>query len=662
MKWHWGMKEHKQRIFIFKYSLSTKLLKYFFPIFLLSIIALLTFQSIFQLNFNKSRTIQNVNHVLSAIHPYLLEELRKDSISVSKISALQTLTQFPFIIGVELYNKNNVRTQHLGESFTGTGKKNTFIVPDRETLNHLIYDNKNNSYMGNLKVTIALDQAISLTKKSILIYLFFYTLFGIVIWFILSSGLKRLITMPLKNIREEMESFDPFDLNVRVPTPCLITPDVMKQNDELGVVARSYMKLRQTILRNSQDLYIRTNELEEAVQSRTAELKTAMDELKKTLDARGEFVATISHEIRTPLNGLKASAELIYEDSTLPEHHKENAHLILLSSQALLKTITNLLEYSKMERGEIKLSSKPLDFEKTIKASLRSASKLAQEKKIKLKIKFADNWNQSGENFLRGDESYIQRMINSIIENILQYSHAGELTLSITTIGTDYNVADIRIEVIDACEKISTPKVMFPLQSLERGNIEDIKRSGSLGLSLSMAHKIATLMDGNLSLKMDSDQGDVFTFKIRLPITDAAQLEQEENKIQNFERNYEKRALIIDDNSVNLRVLEKFLKKVGISSVPAISGEDGITQFNAQYFDIVFTDIFMPLMDGFEVAHYIRNSDSKYSDITIIAITANEDKNVKKSCEKSGINHLLTKPLDKSDLIHVLDQEFKSIS
>ena len=656
------MKEHRQRIFIFKYSLSTKLLKYFFPIFLFSITALLTFQSIFQLNFNKSQTVQNVNHVLSAIHPYLLEELQQDSTSTSKTSALQTLTEFPFIIGVELYNKNNVRVQNLGESSTGDVKKNTFIIPDHEVLNHLIYDKTSNAYMGNLQVIINLGEAISLTKKSILIYLFFYTIFGIVVWFILSSGLKRLITLPLKNIREEMESFDPFDLNVRVPAPCLITPNVMKQNDELGVVARSYIKLRQTILRNSQDLYIRTNELEEAVQSRTAELKTAMDELKKTLDARGEFIATISHEIRTPLNGLKAAAELIYEDKTLSENQKENTHLILLSSQALLKTVTNLLEYSKMERGEIKLSSKPLDLEKTLKESLRSASKLAQEKKIKLKIKFADNWNRSGENFLRGDESYIQRMINSIIENILQYSHAGELTLSVTTINTDYSMAEIRIEIIDACEKTSSPKIMFPLQSLERGNIEDIKRSGSLGLSLSLAHKIATLMDGNLSLKMDSGQGDLFTFKIRLPITEAAKLEEEQHKIQNFERNYEKRALIIDDNSVNLKVLEKFLSKVGITSVAVLSGEEGISQFNTQYFDIVFTDIFMPLMDGFEVAQYIRSSDSKYSNITIVAVTANEDSNIQKSCEKCDINHMLTKPLDKSDLIHVLDQEFKSIS
>ncbi len=393
-------------------------------------------------------------------------------------------------------------------------------------------------------------------------------------------------------------------------------------------------------------------------------LKQAREELakqnKELLEAarlREDVENITRHDLKAPLNSIISLPQIILEEGIITGEYAEYLKVIEESGYMMLRMINLSLDLFKMEQGMYHFEPSSVDLLKMIKRIFSENRGLAASKNIGLEISIHDPSQQEHENFLvEGEELLCYSMFSNLIKNAVEASPQSE-TIKVKTVfaGMEGHISIHNRGVVP--EKIRST---FFEKYATAG------KSGGTGLGTYSAKLIAETQKGSIGMITSEDQGTMIT--VVLPL--AAQRETcqntlpevKERHIQNLfsllQHMTEQKILLVDDESFNIRILEKYLKHPKLVLDFAENGKDAFEKHRDFIYDFIFMDVEMPIMNGIEAARSIRKweGSEKQKPVPIIALSGHDDEKARQKCLEAGFTDYLIKPAKQEDLFNILLQ------
>jgi PAS domain S-box-containing protein len=370
--------------------------------------------------------------------------------------------------------------------------------------------------------------------------------------------------------------------------------------------------------------------------------------------AKSEFLANMSHEIRTPLNGIIGFTDLLLK-TELGKVQKKHMATVNQSAHSLLDIINDILDFSKIEAGKLDLFIEKQNVAEIINQSFDLISYASNQKNLKLEI----NIEKEVPKYIWTDMIRLKQILINLLSNAVKFTKKGTIKLNVSILEKlNEKRAVLRFSVVDTGIGIleENQKKIFNAFSQEDSSIT--RKFGGTGLGLTISNQLLGLMNSHLQLESTLNKGSTFYFDLDLKTSNKNTTGNSEIKIvdenfiaKEFEENEKYKNLnimLVEDNKINMLLLKTIIKKVvpDANLIEASNGEIAVSEFNKQNLDIIFMDIQMPIMNGYEATIAIRKLESG-KDIPIIAITAGTEKEDKEKCLIAGMNDYISKPIVK---------------
>lgn len=395
-------------------------------------------------------------------------------------------------------------------------------------------------------------------------------------------------------------------------------------------------------------------ESEAAFQKAATELeKATVEKIRAEQDrlAKAEFLSTMSHEIRTPINGIIGIANLL-RDEPLSRQQSELVNTLLFSSNHLLSILTDILDLSKIETGNIQFDHTAFNLKEICNSVHNLYSAKAKEKKLG----FFMLTDEGFDGYLVGDSVRLCQVLNNLISNAIKFTDEGEVTFSYRLLRSEPLKQTIEFTVQDTGIGIPADKLDTIFESFSQANRTINTNYGGTGLGLTITRKLIELQGGKISVNSKPGKGSVFTFFLtydKLPASEGQPvILQKKNKQEHLGG---LKILVAEDNKINALVLGRFLEKWDVYMQLAVNGREVLNKLEEEHFDLVLMDLHMPVMDGLEATHQIRsNTNSHTHNIPIIALTADATAETQQFILENGFNHYLPKPFNPDNLYRIL--------
>jgi signal transduction histidine kinase len=340
------------------------------------------------------------------------------------------------------------------------------------------------------------------------------------------------------------------------------------------------------------------------------ELDMMEEKIAKADSAKTEFLSNMSHEIRTPLNGVLGMTELLTQ-TRMDEEQRSYVRNIQISSRNLLELLNNVLDVSKLQSGKMELHKERFALSDCIDQVIDLMKPLAQSKKIELMSDISPEVPME----IVQDENRLRQVLINLVNNAIKFTEKGEVVLSVDLVNKEGDFAQIELSVKDTGIGIEENVIENIFQSFYQAEASINKKYGGSGLGLAISKNLVHEMGGRIHVDSKPGVGSTFSFSIVAEISGAAQ----NAKIEALNG---LRALIVDDNKTNLKILVKQLSVWGIQATPFNSPElvSEIVS-NLRKFDFIIMDMQMPEMDGRSLSEKIR---SRYSmtELPIIVLSS----------------------------------------
>ncbi|MEM6630044.1 MAG: response regulator [Bacteroidota bacterium] len=377
------------------------------------------------------------------------------------------------------------------------------------------------------------------------------------------------------------------------------------------------------------------------------ELRKMVEEVKVASNAKTAFLSTISHELRTPLNGMIGSSELLLA-SELTEEQKESVEMIQKSSENLLGIIRSILDFSDLDKDFLNLKLSyfdPVDFLSRVSEMYSYA---ARRQGLDLSLHLDPGLPK----LVQSDIYLLSKAFNHLVLNAIKFTEKGKISLFLRTREEFEGKALLEFAVKDTGIGIPIEEQHKLFQTFSQIDTSNTRKHGGLGLGLAMCEKISRILGGSIRAESEEQKGSTFFFSFKGKIvrpkkinaTQSLHSKDSQPGSSEFPDLSSYNILVVEDNTMNQRLITKMLKKVNAHWELANNGQEAVEYVKENKVDFVIMDIQMPVMDGIEATRMIRAMDHIDQPI-IVALTANGSKENEHNCYNAGMDDFLTKPL-----------------
>lgn len=374
------------------------------------------------------------------------------------------------------------------------------------------------------------------------------------------------------------------------------------------------------------------------VEKSSQQLQLKAQEAEAASQAKSSFLANMSHELRTPLNAILGFSQLMSRDDTITARQKESLNIINQSGEHLLNLINDVLEMSKIEAGKIALNNEPFDLHRLLQTVREMFQIKAEAKGLWLKFRLADNLPQ----YIVGDSRKLRQLLINLLSNAVKFTSIGGVTL--TAFSRSQERVQLCFEVADTGRGIAPEeldKLFAPFIQTKSG----IESQGGTGLGLAISRQFAELMGGTIQVTSILGEGSAFAFNIQAELaaspTEEVLSPKQVKQLAPEQPDY--RLAVVDDHETNRLALVELLKSVGFQPRIATNGREAIALWQDWQPDLIWMDMRMPVMDGYEATRQIKNQ-SQLKKTVIIAITASAFEEQRDKIISAGCDDFVAKP------------------
>lgn len=381
------------------------------------------------------------------------------------------------------------------------------------------------------------------------------------------------------------------------------------------------------------------------------ELEVAKNEAEKANRAKSEFLSSMSHELRTPLNAIVCFSELLESKEGLDSESKDFAKDIVSASHNLLDLVNGVLDISKIEAGKMELINKEYNSQELFNSLSTMVIPRIGDKPIDFKTVIASDIPP----VLKGDTGKLKQIILNLLTNAVKYTDKGFIKYRVECIN-DFknNKTKLIITITDTGRGIKKEDIDRLFKKFERLEEDRNTSIEGTGLGLAITEGLAELMGGKITVISDYGKGSTFKFVVIQEIVNVELKEEKSNTISFDYNTFEgKKALIVDDSKLNLKVAENVLKNFLVTTESVTSGLECLSCVNSKKYDIIFMDIMMPNMNGVEVLRKLRENGVN---TPVIALTADAIEGQEEKYMSEGFDGYISKPINKEKLNYVLNK------
>lgn len=407
--------------------------------------------------------------------------------------------------------------------------------------------------------------------------------------------------------------------------------------------------------------YVQANQkLEESLeQLRTVELqlKSELGRSREMMDLQTRFVASVSHEIRTPLNGIAGMVDLL-EDAPLAPEDRQTLNDLRASTRQLRRLTDDILDLARMRDPKFRLEVREFSVWQQVRSCVAAAQAVGRRKGLPVEL------DLRGPDFTAvGDPERFAQILNNLLFNAVKFTLRGAVRVSGSW---ELALADpsrtcVDISVADSGRGIDPAVLPDVFEPFHQGE-ESINRNfGGTGLGLALSRELCEAMGGHIQVSSRPNHGSVFSFRVLLGRVSVEQDQAETRPVDLAETPDDLaglRVLVVDDNRINQRLLQTWLKEAGAEVVAGLDGAEGLRLASAQTFDCVLMDMSMPVMNGLQATQAIRRLDTSDDPhqavrawVPVIGVTAMARKEDRQLCLDAGMNAHLAKPFDRLELL-----------
>ena len=370
-------------------------------------------------------------------------------------------------------------------------------------------------------------------------------------------------------------------------------------------------------------------------------LRRARTEAEDASRMKSEFLANMSHELRTPLNAVLGFTQLIENDRNLTDAQRERLRIISRSGEHLLALINDILDISKIEAGKMELHESVFDLTELI-GDLRDMFELKCGKKgLSLYVDTVDSLPRH----VRGDLGKLRQVLVNLLGNAVKFTAEGGVGI---LVGRDGD--GIRFAVRDTGRGIPKDEQEAILQPFVQASTTD--HEGGTGLGLAISSRYVAMMGGALSVLSAPGEGSEFSFTVFLAPAEAAPAERDDGDLD-IAVEPGTLALVVDDQEANRIVLKEMLERVGFAVIEAKNGREAVERTSAEKPVLVFMDIKMPVMDGYDASAAIK-ADPASAGCRVFALTASAFSHDRTRIESAGFDGFLAKPFKQGALYRLV--------
>lgn len=368
-------------------------------------------------------------------------------------------------------------------------------------------------------------------------------------------------------------------------------------------------------------------------------------------EAKDEFLTTMSHELRTPMHAVVGAGRLL-KLTSLSKSQKELVSRLNSSSKHMLSLINDILDLSRAENNSVVLEERPFKLSELLQSLDKLLAESAKNRGLKLSLV---NHFTSLNLQVTGDATRLRQILLNLLSNAIKFTEQGSVDLTVTPVSVGDNQVSLCFEVIDTGIGIPLEQQTHLFNPFTQAESSTTRKYGGSGLGLAISHKLVDCMGGVLQVKSVVGQGSRFFFTLDLglkKISETNTPQQASTKdlaLGNFS------VLLVDDDEMNRFFGEKLLNVCGVNVAVAESGEQALELLQQQSFDLVFMDVSMPGMSGYETTSMIRKQ-KQFEHLIIIALTAHAIAGERERCLNVGMNDFLTKPFGLDSLKSILEK------